>query len=139
VNRHNRRALKREQHAFVGELPAVLAPIPPSEFPPVEPLPIKAWRSRKYLVQLYEEQNVYFPGMLRLSVCRARKKTDGGWEDGLTWDELHAIKREVGFGDWYGIEIYPAEKQVINVANFRHLWLLPTPLPIGWMQKAMKP
>lgn len=52
--------------------------------------------------------------------------------DGLTWDELQAIKRDVGFGDWHGLEIYPPDQQVVNVANIRHIWISPEPLWIGW-------
>lgn len=55
-----------------------------------------------------------------------------GWADGLTWDELQAIKRDVGFGDWYGFEIYPPDQQVVNAANIRHLWISPEPFGIGW-------
>ena len=45
---------------------------------------------------------------------------------------MQAIKREVGLGDYMGVEIYPAERDVVNVANMRHLWVLRDPLPFGW-------
>lgn len=29
-------------------------------------------------------------------------------------------------------EVFPAESDVVNVANMRHLWLLREPPPFGW-------
>lgn len=141
MNRKERRALfseaKREQHSFIKkqQLPAMLTRIPEDEFPshlPGSKTPVKAWRSNRYMVQMYEEGNRYFPVLIRLSICRVRLNSEGRWKDGLTWDELQAIKSEIGFGEWYGVEVFPADKDVVNVANFRHLWLLPSPLPIGF-------
>ena len=136
MNRKDRRAIQREQHKHVEQLPEHLTPIPPEEFPNWQnaQLPIKAWRSRKYLVQQYEVEDAAFPGMIRLSVCRVKLSADGRWEDGLTWDELQQVKREVGYGKWWAVEIYPCDKDVVNVANFRHLWCLSTPLNIGWFK-----
>jgi hypothetical protein len=135
VNRRERRATQKEQHSFVKAqaLPEQLTPVLPDEFPAIGLLPVQAWRSRKYLVQLWDEPSEY-QRMMRLSVCRVMQNANGRWQDGLTWDELQAIKREVGYGDWYAIEIYPRDEDVVNVANFRHLWLLPVPLPIGWFK-----
>lgn len=136
MNRHQRRQEQHAQKADLREkrlsLSETLTPIPPEEFPPTTPLPSKAWCSRKYLVQLYSEENAQYPGMMRMSVCRTTRNSQGGWKDGLTWDELQAIKREIGFGDWYAVEVYPPDQDVVNVANFRHLWLLPVPLSIGF-------
>jgi hypothetical protein len=135
MNRKERRAFQKEQHTFVKEqaLPEQLTPVPRDEFPPIGVLPVQAWRSRKYLVQLWDESHGYH-GMMRLSVCRVKQNASGRWQDGLTWDELQAIKREIGYGDWYAIEVYPRDEDIVNVANFRHLWLLPVPLPIGWFK-----
>lgn len=131
MNRNERRLLKKAQHKFVAKLPDVLTLIPPEEMPVTKPMPYKAWVSRKYLVQAYTEPNF----CVRLSICRSTLNTGGGWDDKLTWDELQAIKREVGLGDWYGVEVYPRDSDVVNVANFRHLWLFAAPLPIGWFSK----
>lgn len=134
MNRKERRALQRDQHYFVKQLPAHLVPLSPEYFPRMQTgaMPVKAWESRNYLVQLYREDNVAFPSLLRLSICRSKIGTNGKWKDGMTWEELQDIKREVGFGDWYGVEVYPRDADIVNVANFRHLWLMPTPLMIGW-------
>ena len=90
---------------------------------------VDLWRSNRFLVQLYEARD----GGQRLSVCRTMlDTTTGRWLDGITWDELQAIKRQVGFGDRMAVEIYPADAQVVNVANMRHLWILDQPLPFAW-------
>jgi hypothetical protein len=133
VNRKQRRAYRHQQHEFVRDFPESLTPIPIEEFPTyMNRLPSHAWRSRKYLAQLWQEDNPDYPGLLRLSVCRVRLGSGTRLEDGLTWDELQSIKREIGYGEWYAIEVYPPDDQVVNVANFRHLWILPKPLSIGF-------
>lgn len=134
MNRHNRRAAAKSQHQHVAEFPERLTPIPRDQFPPMSRLPDQAWKSRKYLIQLYREDNAAYPGLIRLSICRVKVQSGGGWEDALTWDELQAIKREVGFGDRFAVEIYPPDTNVVNVANMRHLWVFAEPLAFGWMK-----
>lgn len=127
----------RIQHQYVAQFPATLTRVPEWEYPAVPDShmkPIEVWRSRAYLVQVFDEQCDAYPDLVRLSICRTTIGMDGRWTDGLTWDELQSIKREVGFGDWYGLEIYPRDGDVVNVANIRHLWLVKQPLAIGWMQ-----
>lgn len=125
------RAMRRQLERDNAKQPADLTPVPPSEWPPVTPPGlVEVWRSRDYLVQLVRE-----PAGLRLSVNSTRVRPDGRWDDGLTWDELQAIKRQIGLGDCYAVEVYPPDRDVVNVANMRHLWILPEPLPIGWRRK----
>ena len=135
MNRQQR-ALIRAQHEFVNKYPAELTPIDPAKFPELDVKPSKAWVSRKYLVQLFYERSDIYTSLIRLSINRTKLGDNGHWEDGLSWDELQAIKRDIGYGDWYGVEVYPQDSQVVNVANIRHLWLLPTPLTIGWFDPA---
>lgn len=81
---------------------------------------VEVWRSRKYMVQVYDEG----PTLERISVCRCAIDLDAGrWRDGMTWDELQAIKSEIGRGDRDAVEVFPADHDVVNVANFRHLWV----------------
>lgn len=96
--------------------------------------PTKVWQSRKYLVQMFDERPLHGVDTRRISVCRVTLGDDGHWDAGLSWDELQNIKREIGFGDWYGVEIYPRDRDVVNVANMRHLWLLAVPLDLGWFE-----
>lgn len=88
--------------------------------------------SRKYLVQMFDEEPFQGVDTRRLSINRVTLKQDGHWEENLTWEELQDVKREVGFGDWYGVEIYPRDVDVVNVTNLRHLWILAKPLSLGW-------
>lgn len=89
------------------------------------------WISRDFLVQVFLEKRA-----IRLSVNRTTIQSDGRWSDRITWDELQAIKREVGYGDRFAVEIYPADRDLVNVANMRHLWILRDPLGIGWRSEA---
>jgi len=148
------RAERRRLAALSRELakgrPAELTEIPRSEWPAdlqeARSRRIAVWVSRQYLVQAFAEKPVRLdvplrlePGhderpieVLRLSVCRVTRNVHSRWDDGLSWDELQAIKRKIGFARSYAIEIYPPDVDVVNVANMRHLWLLSRPLPIGW-------
>jgi hypothetical protein len=95
---------------------------------PAPPGCIATWRSNRFLVQLFHALD----GAQRISICRTMIDTDTGrWVDGITWEEIQAIKREVGFGDRMAVEIYPADGDVVNVANMRHIWLV-DPLPFAW-------
>lgn len=115
--------------------PETLQPVPREDFPPsfvdlsrkTACPPLAAWRSRRYVVILYSE------GMhRRLSVNRTTFKDDGRFDDGLTWDELQEIKRQVGFGDLWAVEVYPPDAEIVNVSNIRHLWLLPQAPIFAW-------
>jgi len=132
MNRHERRAQAKDNRNFVDKLPASLQPIPRDQWPDAHPFPNAVYRSRHYLVQIYIEDNPTYPGLLRMSVCRSKLEVGGRWQDGITWDELQSIKNEIGLGEFYAVEIYPPDRDVVNVANMRHLWILKSPLAIGW-------
>lgn len=89
----------------------------------------KIFRSKKYLVQEFDEQNC-----IRISVNRAVMNSSVQWDENITWDELQEIKREIGYGDRYAVEVFPKDRDVVNVANMRHLWVQPQPLDIGWVK-----
>jgi len=91
----------------------------------------EAWRSSGFLLQVYKEPN----GIERLSIQRTRLRDDGEWQDKISWDELQRLKAECGRGDKQAIEIYPADNDVINVANLRHLWVLTEPMEFTWRKK----
>lgn len=106
--------------------PLRMTEIPLAEIPFKRKL-LKAWASRDFLAQAFDEITC-----LRLSVSRTEIKGDGRWADKITWEELQQVKRECGYGDFYAIEIYPQDRDIVNVANMRHLWILSNPLSIGW-------
>lgn len=89
---------------------------------------VAVWRSRRYCVQVHEKE-----GQTRLTAHRTTLGPDGRWEDGITWDALQRLKREAGFGDRWAVEIYPDDSAVVNVANMRHLWLLPGAPDYAWV------
>jgi hypothetical protein len=135
-NRNERRALRKELVAAAKEWPEALAEVPRSAWPEREHQPLAVWRSRAFLVQVYERPPYGDAEVLQLAVNRALLKRGAAqqWDDGISWDELQRLKREAGYGDWYGFEVYPRDKDVVNVANMRHLWLCSEPLPIGWFK-----
>lgn len=123
--REQRRQLAREN----SRLPTALSEVP-REVWPVDGTSnrTRVWRSRTFLVQEFRESN---GAAFRLSVCRSSHNGDR-WDDGITWDELMQIKRECGHADADAVEIYPADKDVVNVANMRHLWIVEGFIPFKW-------
>ncbi len=71
------------------------------------------------------------PALVRLSINRTTIIGDR-WADNITWDELQRIKNECGYTLHDAVEVFPAEKDVVNVANMRHLWVMKDPLPFAW-------
>lgn len=81
----------------------------------------KVFRNKEFFVQLFQEGT----GIIRITVNRCKIKSIGRWVDGITWDELQKIKSDLGYGHRDAVEIYPKDKDVVDVANMRHLWVLP--------------
>lgn len=138
LNRNERRAAVKYARREVEKRTVELSPLTRAEilkhYPGANP-PSQAWVSRRYMVQLFDEDPFQGIDTRRMSVNRVTLGPDGRWVDGLTWDELQALKAEIGFGDWYGLEIYPRARDLVNVANLRHLWLLAHPLDLGWFSR----
>lgn len=131
--RAQRRAADAYMRAENAKWPEVLAHWPRSEWPEhIKGAPgvIAVYRSRGFLVQIFDAPE---PAISRMSVLRTSIKTNGDWQENITWEELQRLKREAGYGDWDAVEIYPPDADVVNVANLRHLWLLPAgQLPFAW-------
>lgn len=92
--------------------------------------PEKAWRNKNYLVYLYHDRE-----FLRLCVQRTTIKDDGSFEDGISWDRIQQIKSAIGFGDYWGLEVFPADKSLVNVSNIRHIWLFEERPAFAWSGK----
>lgn len=103
----------------------IFTDIPPSEWPNAgsgeEVARVRVLRCREFLVQVFQETENY----TRISVCRTDIMPNGRWKDGITWDELQRIKSAIGYGDKHAVEAYPPDADVVDVANIRHLWILP--------------
>ena len=134
MNRKERRSLQRVMKKQAEAWPQHLVEVPESVWPspPGVTRPLAVWRSRHYLVQVYAEDDLGSATQRRLTVNRVTLEASGGWDQNIPWEELQRCKRETGHGDWYGVEVYPRDRDVVNDANMRHLWLLSEPLRIGW-------
>jgi hypothetical protein len=123
--------------------PEHLVPVPESEWPPWRPetteYPKAVWRSRHYLVLLYAEPTLDGVEVRRPTVNRVTIGNDGHWDQDIPWEDLQRCKRETGHGDWYAVEIYPRDRDLVHIANMRHLWLLAEPLGIGWFEWGDRP
>lgn len=132
IDRNAFNDLRRAYQKRVRTFPANLEQVDQSELDTAQhnidrsKPPLKVWRSRKFLVQLFDQD-----GHLRLSVNRTDIDREGNWQDGITWDELMECKCSCGFGDRWAVEVFPPDSQVVNVAPIRHLFLVDQP-PYAW-------
>lgn len=120
TTRQERRALAKSN----AHRPLALVRVPREEWPEwVAPPPglTELWRSRNFLVQVFTHEDA-----TRLSVCRTEVRGDRFRGD-ITWEDLQRLKRECGRGDQCAVELFPPDSEVVNVANMRHLWLVPAP------------
>ena len=129
--REQRRAAAKYLALESKRYPAHLIPMPREEWPSGTPSHlIEAWRSREYLVQVFEERT---PAVrVRLSINRTRITKDGGWSQDIPWEDMQRLKREAGFGMFDAVEVYPSDLDVVNVANMRHLWVMREQLAFTW-------
>lgn len=116
-----RRSYQKRLRTFTKHLTR----IPREEWPPITStvVPDEVWQSQEFLVQIFR------PACqpVRLSILRTILEADGSWKDGITWDEMQRIKGDVGFRVEWAVEIFPPDAEVVNVANVRHLWIVPAP------------
>jgi hypothetical protein len=126
ATRARRRQLERDN----AKWPVELVEVPKQEWvgsSPPEGM-TQVFRSRDFLVQVYSETG---PVLARLSI--GRTSLEGGrWRDGISWDELQRLKRECGFGAYHAVEVFPADCDLVNVANLRHLWVLLDAPTFAW-------
>src|SRR5690348_1630790 len=103
----------------------------PRETWPITPAshekPIELWRSRRFLVQIYEPKS----GAQRMTICTT-EPIGSTWRDGITWDDIQLLKAECGRAESWAVEIFPAKNEIVNVANMRHVWLLPNAPEFAW-------
>lgn len=117
------RAQRQRMKTEAARRPVTLTRVHPEHWPirsDPDPRRLEVWLSRDYLVQVFLEAHA----ALRISVSRTAIRPDGRWEDGITWDALQEIKRAIGLGDRWAVEVYPADSALVNDANMRHLWVL---------------
>lgn len=99
---------------------------------------IAVWQSSEFLVQVSDAGG----GILWLAICRVQaegnplRERGYDWKAEISWDELQEIKRGCGYGCKFAVEVYPEDCNLVNVANMRHLWILPERLAFAWTRNA---
>jgi hypothetical protein len=83
------------------------------------------WQNDRYTVRV---RAVDRPYLHHLAVCRNDREPARDWRD------LQAIKSQLCGAENEGVELYPAESRVYDVANTTHLFVLPPGerVPTGW-------
>ena len=135
MNRATRRAARSMAKRKATTFPAELTKVRREEWPTTvteDEKRTQVWLSREFIVQVYDEAPQFGHQQVRISVNRAATTLSGDYAEGISWEDLQRIKRAVGFGTWYGVEVFPPDADIVNVANMRHLWLFNGALPIGW-------
>jgi len=123
-----RQAYLREQNKAYGLL---FVRIPEEQWPKTEPRPVECFRNSQFLVQIFAHED----GASRMTICRTVIGDDGMWKDGIAWEELQSVKNQCGYAHCWAVEIFPPSQEVVNVANMRHLWLLPEAPSFAWKRK----
>lgn len=90
--------------------------------------PVAVFRSSQFLAQVFDELD----GARRISIQRTMIDEEGEWLQGISWDDLMRVKTQCGYPNVWAVEIYPSTDQIVNVANMRHIWLLPHPPDFAW-------
>lgn len=103
--------------------------------PGLESEPLNVWLSNEFMAVLYRQR---VGGALRLCVNKTRRNGKD-WRDGITWDELQRIKNETLGEDVWCIENYPAQSEVVNVSNMRHLYIVDEPPAQRFPKEAFVP
>lgn len=87
------------------------------------------------IVLVYRESSGYErpEHVTRLTIFRTR------WHrrKRFTWEELQGLKSAAGYGKQQAVEIYPADRHIVNRVDMRHLWIMPFTLAFAW--KLRKP
>lgn len=121
------RQLRRDN----AKWPVALKEIPREHWPPERVAGarrLRVMRSRSFLVQIFREHD-----HLRLTVNRTDwDETKKRWREDISWDDLQRLKAEAGYDDMWAVEIFPPEAEIINVANMRHIWVLPEAPLFAW-------
>jgi hypothetical protein len=129
LSRTERRMAIRNLERANAAQPSTMTEVPADLWPAaMVGVVLRFWRSQRFLAQLHPEPK----GIFRLSVNRTTTRDGARWDDGITWDELQAVKNECGFASAWAVEVCPPLLSVVDVANMRHLWLLSEAPTFAW-------
>lgn len=105
--------------------PVKLKLMPKEGWPEDAPASLLAiWRSRSYFVQLHKAAR----GVEQLVILRTNIDNNGQWAGGIRHSEIQEIKRQCGFGHADAVELYPADKDMLDTEGARYVWLMPKPV-----------
>jgi hypothetical protein len=124
TTRAERRQLARDN----ANQPNTLQEVPRWHWPNPNAPQLRVLRSRDFLVQEFAAPS---PAVVRLSISRTVIDGDR-WQDNIAWEDLQRLKHECGYANSDAVEVFPADADVVNVANMRHLWVLAEPVPFAW-------
>ena len=114
------------------QYPPHLIDVPGDQWPEnVSARPFRVLRSRDFLVTCFNESD----GIVRLTVCRTEIDGAGMWRSDIDWDTMQRLKAESGYEFLWAAEILPPANQLVNVANMRHIWVLPSKPEYGWSKQ----
>lgn len=119
--------LRQENRKFNGDMIEVNRESWASSYPRAH-APERVFRSRFFLAQIFKECD----GAIRLSINRTDIDAAGNWKSDISWDALWKIKAQCGFPHSWAVEIFPPVDNLVNVANMRHLFILPQAPAFAW-------
>lgn len=133
LSRKERERVARQLEKINAKYPEHLIDVPKESWPPTAAfkqaaMPFRVMRSRDYMVQLFLEVDQ----IVRMSVIRTEITTSGKWKENISWEDLQSLKAQAGYAAREAIEIFPSAGNEVNVANMRHLWVLPYAIPFAW-------
>ena len=73
-----------------------------------------AWKGETFSAALFPH-----PKGWQLSICRNADPARV-----MSWEDLMQVKRDCGFGELDAVEVYPADKDIFNSGNLRHLFFI---------------
>jgi hypothetical protein len=79
------------------------------------------WANNRYGIHVYRRKAILRSGSVALHLNIRRQ--DGGID--FPWYDLQRIKNEIVGPEYVAIEIFPAESELVDQANARHLFVLP--------------
>lgn len=141
MNREQRRASAKHLKKVNKDYGDALKEVPREEWPIDAPEIQRVLRSNRFLVQEHLPKRADVAMVLcRLSVMRTEiagrnpqsRAGTVAWKDGITWEELQAIKAECGYASLDAVEVYPRNVDVVKAYDQRHLWILRGLLPFAW-------
>jgi len=86
----------------------------------------KGWINDRYVVLEGAAQTLAGIPLRHLQIIRR------DWSHEQAWRDLQAIKTLLVGPDNEAVQLYPAERRVVDVANITHLWVLADPATRFW-------